>query len=199
VLAAEAGEKGARVGPLVPTVTLQAFAGRLDGGREAAESTAGSSRDFVAGVSWRVGPGGLFDPGRKRLAQAQRVEAQWRVERVRDTIRREVVEAREHALSQERQLATAREAFDSASQGLELARARREFEVGIVLENVLALQDEARAHQDLARAVGDCAKAEYALLRALGRLGGEATPTNATPANAPPASATPVPVEPPRE
>ncbi|HXY39945.1 MAG TPA: TolC family protein, partial [Vicinamibacteria bacterium] len=62
----------------------------------------------------------------------------------------------------------------AAREGLDLARQRREFEVGLVLENVLALEDEARARQDLARAVGDCTKAQYALLYALGRLGAAA-------------------------
>jgi len=179
--AAEAGVKGARIGPLVPTVTLGAFAGRIDGGRDDAASDGGSSRDYVAAVSWRVGPGGLFDPGRTRLAEARRSEAQWRVERVKDAIGREVVEAQTRVLSQEMQLATARDAFAAAREGLELARERRQFEVGVVLENVLALQDEARARQELARAVGEYAKAQYALLRALGRIGAMA------PALSPPA------------
>ncbi|HVO11795.1 MAG TPA: TolC family protein [Vicinamibacteria bacterium] len=172
--AAEETEKGARLGPLVPAVGFQVFAGGLGGGPEGVASESGSSRDYVATIGWRVGPGGLFDVGRTRLAEAHRTEAGWTVERVKDLVGREVVEAQARAQSGERQLTAAREGLAAAREGLELARQRREFEVGVVLENVLALQDEARARQDVARAVGDYAKAQYALLYALGRLGAAA-------------------------
>ena len=76
-------------------------------------------------------------------------------------------------MSQQEQLETAKEALAAAEQGLELARGRKEFEVGVVLENILAEQDQTRARQDYARALGEYDKAQYALLRALGRLGRE--------------------------
>ena len=43
--------------------------------------------------------------------------------------------------------------------------------MGVVLENILAEQDQTRARQDYARALGEYDKAQYALSRALGRLG----------------------------
>ncbi len=186
--AAEEAAKGARLGPLVPAVAFQAFVGGLSGGREGIANESGSSRDYVASIGWRLGPGGLFDVGRTRLAEARRTEAQWAKERVRDVVGREVVEAQARAQSGEQQLAAARDGLAAARQGLELARQRREVEVGVVLENVLALQDEARARQDMARAVGDYAKAEYALLYALGRLGGAAPPPVAPVSPVPPVS-----------
>ena len=58
-----------------------------------------------------------------------------------------------------------------AAQGRTLARGRREFGWGVVLENILAEQDQTRARQDYVRAVGEYDKAQYELMRALGRLG----------------------------
>jgi outer membrane protein len=178
--------RAARLGPLVPSLAVQAFAGRLGGGRDEQPWQAGSSRDYVATLAWRIGPGGLLDAGRTRLAEARRAEAQWSLERLKDAVGREVVEAQARTQSRQRQLASARAALESAREGLELARQRRQFEVGVVLENVLALEDDARARQDLARALGEYAKAQYDLLYALGQLTGPAL--NAAPAT-PPAAA----------
>ena len=75
---------------------------------------------------------------------------------------------------------TAKEALAAAEQGLALARGRKEFEVGVVLENILAEQDQTRARQDYARALGEYDKAQYVLSRALGRLGTQVPNEGAT-------------------
>ncbi len=173
VQAAEQTEKGAVYGPLIPTVVGQVFLGGLGGGKDSGPTTFGGSRDYLAAVGWRFGPGGLFDLGRIRLARARLGEAQWNVEKLRDGVVRQVVEAHTRVMSQQEQLATAKEELAAAEQGLELARGRKEFEVGVVLENILAEQDQTRARQDFVRAVGEYDKAQYQLSRALGRLGDE--------------------------
>jgi outer membrane protein TolC len=167
---AEQTEKGAVYGPLIPTVVGQAFLGELGGGRDNGPTTSGGSRDYLAAVGWRLGPGGLFDVGRIRAARARVGEASWNVEKLKDDIARQVVEARTRAVSLQEQLETAKEALSVAEQGFDLARGRKEFEVGVVLENILAEQDQTRARQDYARAIGEYDKAQYELLRALGRL-----------------------------
>jgi outer membrane protein len=164
-------EKGAQYGSLIPTVYAQAIVGTLGGGRDGGPTNSGAARDYVAGVAWRIGPGGLFDASRIGLARARRAEADWNTERVRDSVALQVVEARIRVLSQRDQLATAKEALTAAGEALKLARGRKEFEVGVVLENILAEQDLTRARQDYARAIGESDKAQYALDRALGRLG----------------------------
>lgn len=169
---AEQTEKGAVYGPLIPTIMGQAFIGGLGGGRDNGPTTSGESRDYLAAIGWRLGPGGLFDLGRIRATRARLGEAHWSAEKLQDTIARQVVEARTRVLSQQEQLATAKEALAAAEQGLELARGRKEFEVGVVLENILAEQDQTRARQDYVRAIGEYDKAQYELLRALGRLPG---------------------------
>ncbi len=170
---AEQTEKGAVYGPIIPSVAGQTFLGGLGGGKHAGPASFGGSRDYLAAVSWRLGPGGLFDLGRIRATRARLGEAHWSAERLKDSIARQVVEARTRVLSQQEQLATAKEALAAAEQGLELARGRKEFEVGVVLENILAEQDQTRARQDYARAIGEYDKAQYELLRALGRLAGD--------------------------
>ena len=171
---AERTEKGAVYGPLIPTIVGQVFFGSLGGGRDDGPSTSGGSRDYLAAVGWRLGPGGLFDVGRIRSARARLAEAEWNVEKLKDSIARQVVEARVRVLSQQEQLETAKEALTAAEQGMELARGRKEFEVGVVLENILAEQDQTRARQDYVRAIGEYDKAQYELLRALGRLASDA-------------------------
>jgi outer membrane protein TolC len=177
VQVAEETEKGATYGPLIPTIVGQAFVGSLSGGREGGPTNSGGSRDYLLAVGWRLGPGGLFDLGRIHLARARSREAQWNVEKVKDGVARQVVEARTRVLSQQEQLQTAKEALAAADQGLELARGRKEFEVGVVLENILAEQDQTRARQDYVRAIGEYDKAQYELLRAVGRLAGD-TPSD---------------------
>jgi outer membrane protein TolC len=170
VEAATQTEKAAVYGPLIPTVTGQAFLGGLGGGKETGPSTFGASRDYFATIGWRIGPGGLFDVGRVRASRARLAEAKWNVEKLKDSVARQVVEARTRVDSQEQQLQTAKEAMAAAEEALRLTRARQQFEVGVVLENILAEQDQARARQDYARALGEFNKAQYALSRALGRL-----------------------------
>jgi len=168
--AAEATVKAARYGPLIPSLAGQMFLGGLGGGRNDAPSTFGASRDYFAAFAWRIGPGGLGDFGRVRAARARLSEAQWNVEKAKDSIARQVVEALARAQSQEQQVQAAKEALDAADQALSLTEGRRQFEVGIVLENILAQQDQARARQDYARTLGEFNKAQYGLSRALGVL-----------------------------
>lgn len=168
--AAAETSRAASYGPLIPTVTAQVSTGNLGGGRDGGPTDSGAARDYVAAVSWRIGPGGLFDSGRVKLAKARLSEAQWSLERLKDRISRQVVEARTRVRAEKEQVETAREALTAAEQALVLARGRKEFEVGVVLENILAEQDQTRARQDYARVLGEYAKAQYALLRALGRL-----------------------------
>jgi outer membrane protein TolC len=176
VLAADENRKAAAYGPLIPTVTGQVVWDGLRGGPDGVPSRSGDSRDYVAAVAWRLGPGGILDFGRTRAAKARLGESRWGLEKVKDAITRQVVEARTRVLSQQEQLETARGAMATAEQGFTLSRQRREFEVGIVLENILAEQDQTRARLDYVRAIGEYDKAQYALGRALGRLGREGAP-----------------------
>ncbi|MBM3881991.1 MAG: TolC family protein [Verrucomicrobia bacterium] len=171
-LAASAREarKGAVYGPLIPTVGASAFFGGLGGGPAGVPDRFGEQQDYSVGLSWRIGPGGLFDAGRRRAAEARWKLAAIDAERVRDAVRRQVVEAFTRWQSQADQLVTARRALVAAGEGLRLARERKEFAVGMVLENIQAEQDLTRARLDYLEAVAEFDKAQYALLGATGRL-----------------------------
>ncbi|MBI4326428.1 MAG: TolC family protein [Chloroflexi bacterium] len=170
VEAARQAQKGAVYGPLVPSLGAQAFFGGLGGGKRGGPGSLGEQEDYAVGLAWRIGPGGLFDSGRIQAADARRSAAQIQADKTRDDITRQVVEAftRFHSLAD--QMDIAKQALTAAEEGLRLAQARKEFAVGIVLENIQAEQDLTRARLDYLKAVVESNKAQYALSRAVGRL-----------------------------
>ena len=170
VEAARQAKKGAVYGPLVPSLGAQAFFGGLGGGKRGSPDRLGEQEDYAIGLAWRIGPGGLFDSGRIRATDARWHAAQVQADKTRDDITRQVVEAftRLHSLAD--QMDIAKQALTAAEEGLRLAQARKEFAVGIVLENIQAEQDLTRARLDYLKAIVEFNKAQYALSRAVGKL-----------------------------
>jgi outer membrane protein TolC len=163
-------KSGATYGPLIPTVGAQGFFGGLGGGRDGVSDTFGPQEDYLVGLSWRIGPGGLFDFTRVRATDSRMKQAELNVEKLRDDITRQVVEAFTHWQSLEDQLATTRSALSAAEESLRLAQQRKEFAVGIVLETIQAEQDLTRARLDYLKAIAEFNKAQYALQKATGKL-----------------------------
>ena len=89
--ARRAAKNGALYGPLVPLVGAQAFGGGLGGGPDAGPSNFGPEGDYAVGLSWRIGPGGLFDSGRINATKARLAAAQLAEVRLKDAIMSEVV------------------------------------------------------------------------------------------------------------
>jgi len=170
ITAARDTRNGASYGPLIPSVGAQGFFGGLGGGRRGVSDTFGDQEDYVVGLSWRIGPGGLFDFTRVRSADARVKLAEITAQKLQDDISRQVVEAFTHWQSSSDQLATAQRALTAAEEGLRLAQQRKEFAVGIVLENIQAEQDLTRARLDYVKAVAEINKAQYALRKATGDL-----------------------------
>ena len=163
-------KNGAVYGPLIPAIGAQAFGGGLGGGRNGDTGNFGGQADYFVGIGWRIGPGGLFDSGRQRAAKAQLHSARIDLEKTRDQVIRQVVEAATRVQSQAEQIETARRALAAAEEGLHLAQQRKEFGVGVVLENILAEQDLTRARNDYLKAVTEFNKAQYGLSKAAGQL-----------------------------
>jgi len=163
-------KNGASYGPLIPTIGAQGFFGGLGGGRSGVPDSFGPQEDYLFGLSWRVGPGGLFDVTRTRVAESRVRQAEISQDKIRDELTRQVVEAFTHWQSLDDQLATARRALVAAEEALHLAQQRKEFAVGIVLETIQAEQDLTRARLDYLRAIAEFNKAQYALQKATGRL-----------------------------
>ncbi|HEY5910334.1 MAG TPA: TolC family protein [Verrucomicrobiae bacterium] len=167
---ARENRKGAVYGPLIPSAGAQYFAGGLGGDSAVGASRFSDQQDLFAGLSWRIGPGGLFDFSRKRAAEAQLRSAELGADKTRDEIARQVVEAATRVQSLTDQIGSARRALAAAEEGLRLALVRREYAVGVVLEAIQAEQDFTRARGDYLRVIGELNKAQYAMLRALGKM-----------------------------
>ncbi len=170
ISAAEHAKNGAIYGPLIPTVGGEAFFGGLGGGMDGETGHFGESEDYAALLTWRVGPGGLFDFGNIHAREARLRGAALAADKVTDQVANEVVTSRARVQSLADQIATAKQSLSDAEEALRLGQERKEFGVGIVLETIQAEQDLSRVRNDYLNIVTDYDKAQYSLLRALGRL-----------------------------
>jgi outer membrane protein TolC len=170
VRAARDSRKGAAYGPLIPSLGAQAFFGGLGGGRDGVADTFGPQEDYILGLSWRIGPGGLFDFTRVDAAGSRLKIAELTTQKAEDEITRQVVDAFIRYQSLGEQLTAARGSLSAAEEGLRLAQQRKEFVVGIVLENIQSEQDLTRARLDYLRTVMELDKAQYTLEKARGKL-----------------------------
>ncbi|MBA3830583.1 MAG: TolC family protein [Chthoniobacterales bacterium] len=168
--AAQHAKNGAIYGPLVPTVGGQAFFGGLGGGMNSETGHFGESEDYVALLTWRVGPGGLFDLGNIHARQAHLRGAALTADKVIDQIANEVIASQTRLQSLAAQIAIAKESLSDAEEALRLGQERKEFGVGVVLEMIQAEQDRAHVRNDYLNIVTDYNKTQYTLLRAVGRL-----------------------------
>jgi outer membrane protein TolC len=177
VLAAEAGrsaatsvERGSRVAPLVPSVQANYVGGGLGGGFDRDWGNFGGQQDFFVGLSWKIGPGGLFDRQRKRVAEAQKQGAQLQESQVKAAVGRDVVEALAQVRSAKDQIAISNEAVTMATEMVKLAKERQASQLGVVLEYLLARDELNLARRSQVEAVVAFNKAQHTLLRAIGGI-----------------------------
>ena len=168
--AARTNRRAATTGPLIPTLGAQAAIGGLGGGPSGSSVTRDfdSSHDFSFGVSWRVGPGGLLDRNRQREMAARERQGELEQEKVRDVIRRQVVEQHARLRSLASQIEFAKKTLEAADQTARLSRQRRETGVGAALEDLQAEDELARARRDYLSTIADYNLAQYALKFAVG-------------------------------
>ena len=167
--AAIAVGKGAKWAPIVPTLRAEVFQGGLGGGtHDDGPRKFNDSADYSIGLTWRIGPGGLFDRSREMLADSKQRGITIERDKLRDEITRQVVEAHTRVRSLAGQLIHARAALSAAEQALKLARERKAFAVGEVLENIQAEQDLTRARLDYLNIVTENNRAQFLLRRAVG-------------------------------
>lgn len=166
--AGKVGVRGAKYGSLVPTLGAQAFAGGLGGGRGGDTGSFSASEDYQVTLSWRIGPGGLFDTSRIHQAQSKAAQAEIGLAKVRDEVIRQVVENYERVKLLRAELNVAKQAVNAAEETLKLARGRKEFAVGVVLETLQSEQDVTRAKLDYINTMMELNKAQYRLKAAVG-------------------------------
>jgi outer membrane protein TolC len=168
VSAARAAKNGAVYGPLIPSVGAQAFGGGLGGGPDGGPGNLGAEGDYLVGLSWRIGPGGLFDAGRVNAGKARLVSARLGEEKLKDTITSQVVVSLVRVQSLWAQIALAQRSLATASEALRLTRERKQYGVGVVLEDIQAQQDLTQARADYLTALAEYNKAQYGLNKAIG-------------------------------
>lgn len=166
--AAELERERAHVAPLIPSVRAGYNAGGLGGGRGGRWGPFDNYQDFYVGLGWTIGPGGLFDRQRKRLAAVRAQQTHVQADEIKATIGREVVDAAARVRSTRDQIGINDEAVAAAEEMSTLARERQATQVGVVLEYLLAREELTRARQSRVKAVTEHNKAQHALKRAVG-------------------------------
>jgi outer membrane protein TolC len=157
-------------GPLIPSIGAQVFGGGLGGGPDSGPGKFGAEGDYTVGLTWRIGPGGLFDSGRINASKARLASAQLAEAKLRDVIVSQVVASLVRMKSAAAQIQLAEGNLATASETLRLTRARKQFGVGIVLEDIQAQQALTQARSDYVTAVADYDKAQYEVIKASGGL-----------------------------
>jgi outer membrane protein TolC len=168
-----AAKNGAVYGPLIPSVGAQVFGGGLGGGPDSGSSNFGPEGDYLVGVSWRIGPGGLFDSGRINANKARLAVAQLADSKLKDLIISQVVASLVRVNSMAAQIRLAERNLATAGETLRLTRQRKQYGVGIVLEDIQAQQALTQARSDYVTALAEYDKAQYGLSRAVGMSGQE--------------------------
>lgn len=161
--AAKTGVRGAKYGPLVPTIGAQVFGGGLGNANDF-----GGSGDYQVTLGWRIGAGGLFDSSRVKQAESKAAQASLAQDLTRDEVIRQVVENHERVKLLRSELDVAKQGVQAAGEALKLARERKEFAVGIVLETIQSEQDVTRAKLDYVNTLMELNKAQYRLKAAVG-------------------------------
>jgi outer membrane protein TolC len=168
----ESEEDRARLGPLFPSLQVNYSAGGLSGGRGRSMGGLSGQQDYFVGLGWKVGPGGLLDGTRRKIATTRRESAALQISRARAAIGRDVAESFARSKSAEEQIRLSDEAVVAAEEMSRLAEERQASQVGVVLEFVTAREELTRARLGRMRAVLDFNRAQQDLKYAVGDLSG---------------------------
>jgi outer membrane protein TolC len=172
VAAAREAKNGAVYGPLIPSVGAQVYGGGLGGGPDGGPSHFGAEGDYRVGLSWKIGPGGLFDSGRINGSKARLASARISDSKLKDAVISQVVVGLVRVNSTAAQIRVAERNLATTTETFRLTRERKQYGVGIVLEDIQAQQAVTQARSDYVTAVAEHDKAQYALSRAVGTVGG---------------------------
>jgi outer membrane protein TolC len=171
--AAQATEAGALYGSLIPTLGAQLFGGglgALTGGAENGPVHFGQYGELMVGLSWKIGPGGLFDRRRIKASRTQAAEVEKTIQYIRQQIIRQVVESHDRMLWLQDQIKLAQQTVTAASKALPLESKPKQFGAGDVTEVLQAWQRLVRARSDYAAFLNQYDKAQFALSKAIGMV-----------------------------
>jgi outer membrane protein TolC len=157
-----------KVAPLIPSIQAGYVGGGLGGGYGGEWGNFDDQQDFYVGLAWKIGPGGLFDVQRRRIAEAQAQGTALQAGQVKAAVGREVVEALARVKSARDQIRIGDEAVVAADEMVKLAKERQASQLGVVLEYLLARDELTLARRGRVEAVASYNKAQHALVRAVG-------------------------------
>lgn len=155
-------------GPLIPDLSLRANTGALGGGQGGQTGDFNGSSDFMIGLGWHIGPGGLFDTARTATAQTMQDQESLLLEKGRQQVTREVLEGIAKVRSLDARLALTRKLLEATEKAYQLSRQRGETQVGGVLETLRAEEDLSFARLAYFELVASYNKAQANLRRACG-------------------------------
>lgn len=160
---------GAVKGPWWPTLGAQVGVGLLAGGPNDQFGNGDDYGDYSAGLSWRIGPGGILDRARQRAAGARVRIAEMEADDLKDRITTEVVELRSRAEFAVEQVAIAARNVAASRRLLELTQGRREFGIGAVLEAVDAERELARTRTEHLKAIANHNRCQWEFWYVIGQ------------------------------
>jgi outer membrane protein TolC len=168
IRAANEAVNGVIYGPMIPTMGVQAFLGEMGGGDGSEWGKFGESMDFIAMLSWRIGPGGLFDKGRIKTMQVRQRTSELQAEKIQDEIINQVIDMvnRVHSLSN--QIDIFKKSLADAEETLRLSLQRQDFGVGVVLEAIQSEQELTRVRTEYIQLIAEYNKAQYSFQRTIG-------------------------------
>jgi outer membrane protein TolC len=176
IAASRVARDAAVYGPLIPSVGVQLFGGWLGGGPDSGRSRVAPMRDYALGVTWRIGPGGLLDRARIDASKAQLAARELGNAKLKDGIAAEVVAGLTRIRALSEQIALSATSLSTANEALRLTRERKQFGVGVVLEDIQAQQAVTQARSDYVTAIADFNKGQYALNKAVGGMTSATSP-----------------------
>lgn len=166
--AARADTEATTKASLIPDLSLRATTGGLGGGKNGNSGSFDDSSEFMLGVVWRIGPGGLFDHARTASACAAEASEDILLEKARPRITCEVLEAMARVRSVEARLVIVRKLLEATEKSYQLSLDRSSTGVGGVLETLRSEEDLSFARLAWFELVTEYHKAQLALRRACG-------------------------------
>jgi outer membrane protein TolC len=159
----------ARIAPMIPNVQGGYSLGGLGGGFAGQTGNWDDTQDFFIGFGWKIGPGGLFDKQRQKIANARTEATLQQSQALKAAIGRQVVEAAARAQSTQDQIQLNDEAVKAAEEMVSLSQQRQAQQISTVIDYLLAREELTRARQARIDAVTSYNQAQLALQYAVGK------------------------------
>ena len=153
---------------LLPSAFLAASYGSFGGGNGATLASFDDRVDFDAAAFWEIRNLGFGEAAARDRAMGQYQQVRAQRLRLMDRVAREIVEARAQVESRQRQIATAEQGIESASNSYERNVERIRSGEGLPLEVLQSIHALDQARREYLRTVVDYNESQFRLHRALG-------------------------------